>query len=58
MMEAMTSQLQAALEVATVPAKRKKKACWLRTILWMLSMVLLVNAVMAVIAYFLFFYKW
>jgi len=33
----------------------KKKASWLRTVLWMLSMVLLSNVVMAIIAYFLFF---
>jgi hypothetical protein len=36
-------------------AKPKKKASWLRTILWMLSMMLLVNVVMAIVAYFLFF---
>lgn len=39
-----------------IPAKpAKKKASWLRTILWVLSMMLLVNAAMAVVAYFLFF---
>jgi heme/copper-type cytochrome/quinol oxidase subunit 2 len=37
--------------------QKKKKASWLRTILWMLSMMLLVNAVLGIIAYFLFFYK-
>jgi len=36
---------------------RKKKASWLRTILWMLSMMLLVNVIMAVIAYILHRYK-
>jgi hypothetical protein len=35
----------------------KKKASWLRTILWMLSMVLLVNVIMAVIAYILHCYR-
>jgi len=40
-----------------VGSPKKKKASWLRTILWMLSMVLLVNVVMAIIAYFLFFKK-
>ena len=35
----------------------KKKASWLRTILWMLSMMLLVNVVMAIIAYVLYSYK-
>ncbi len=41
----------------TMPAKnkQKKKASWLRTILWMISMVLLANAIMAILAYFLFF---
>ena len=36
---------------------QKKKASWLRTILWMLSMMLLVNVVMAIIAYVLYRYK-
>lgn len=40
-----------------VTTGKKKKASWLRTILWMISMMLLVNAIMAIIAYFLFFYK-
>ena len=35
--------------------KPKKKVSWLRTILWMFSMALLGNLVMAIIAYFLFF---
>ena len=30
---------------------KKKKASWLRTILWMVAMMLLVNVVMAIIAY-------
>ena len=34
---------------------RKKKASWVRTILWMLSMMILANTIMAIIAYFLFF---
>ena len=34
---------------------KKKKASWLRTILWMLSMIVLANMVMAILAYFLFF---
>lgn len=37
--------------------KKKKKASWFRTILWMLSMMLLANMVVGVIAYFLFIYK-
>jgi hypothetical protein len=36
---------------------KKKKASWLRTILWMLSMMLLANVVVGIIAYFLFVYK-
>ncbi len=44
-------------QVNTVGNQKKKKASWLRTILWMLSMILLVNAVLGIIAYFLFFYK-
>lgn len=39
------------------PQKKKAGWSWLRTILWMLSMMLLVNAVMGIVAYFLFFYK-
>jgi hypothetical protein len=35
--------------------KQKKKASWLRTILWMFSMILLTNIIMAILAYFLFF---
>lgn len=35
----------------------KKKTSWLHTILWMFSMMLLVNVAMAIAAYFLFFYK-
>lgn len=34
---------------------QKKKPSWFRTILWMFSMMLLVNVVMGIIAYFLFF---
>ena len=37
--------------------KPKRKASWLRTILWMISMILLVNVAMWTIAYFLFFRK-
>jgi len=36
---------------------KKKKASWLHTVLWMLSMILLANGVMAIIAYFLFFHN-
>ena len=32
---------------------KKKKASWTRTILWMLSMVLLVNVFFAIVAYVL-----
>jgi len=32
---------------------KKKKASWARTILWMVGMMLLVNVVMALIAYVL-----
>lgn len=35
--------------------KAKKKASWSRTILWMVSMALLGNVIMGIIAYFLFF---
>lgn len=51
------SQSAVAGQPTPVAAGKKKKASWLRTILWMISMVLLVNAIMAIIAYFLFFYK-
>jgi cell division septal protein FtsQ len=37
--------------------QKKRKASWVRTILWMLSMMLLANVVVGIIAYFLFFYK-
>ncbi len=37
--------------------KPKRKASWLLTILWMISMILLVNVAMWTIAYFLFFRK-
>lgn len=36
---------------------KNKPASWLRTILWMLSMVLIVNVVLAIIAYGLYRYK-
>jgi len=40
------------------PAKKqKKKPSWLRTVLWMLSMVVLANILMGGIAYFLFFHN-
>jgi flagellar basal body-associated protein FliL len=39
------------------PAPQKKKASWLRTILWMLSMIMLVNLAMVIVAYFMFFYN-
>ena len=37
-------------------SKKVKKASWVRTILWMFSMVLLANVFMGIIAYFLFFH--
>jgi len=40
-----------------VATPQKKKASWFRTIMWMLSMMLLVNVVMAIIAYILYRYK-
>jgi hypothetical protein len=40
-----------------VSSTAKKKPSWLHTILWMFSMLLLVNVVMGVIAYFLFFHN-
>jgi hypothetical protein len=36
-------------------AGKKRKPSWLRTILWMLSMIVLANIVVAIVAYFLFF---
>ena len=39
-----------------VNTPKKKKVTWLRTILWMFSMMLLANVAMGVVAYFLFFY--
>lgn len=49
----------AALDTLAGPARpaAKKKASWTRTILWMLSMVLLLNVVMALIAYTLHHYQ-
>ena len=41
----------------SVEQKKGKKASWLHTILWMLSMVVLANIGMSVIAYFLFFHN-
>jgi len=38
-------------------AGKKRKPSWLRTILWMLSMIVLVNIAMAIVAYFLFFHN-
>lgn len=40
-----------------VAPQQKKKASWTNTILWMLSMMLLVNVIIAIIAYFMFFYN-
>ena len=40
-----------------VATPKKRKASWTRTILWMVSMMLLVNVVMAIIAYILYRYK-
>ena len=37
--------------------RKVKKPSWLHTILWMLSMVLLVNVAMAVLFYVLYYYK-
>ena len=56
-------QVQAAShELIASPEKslaspKKKKASWFRTILWILSMMLLANVVMAIIAYTLHRYK-
>ena len=36
---------------------KKKKASWFRTILWMLSMMMLTNVAMAIIAYVLYSHK-
>lgn len=44
-------------QVKPVGNQKKKKASWLRTILWMLSMMMLVNVVIGIIAYFVLFYK-
>ena len=57
----MTEQ-QARLESREVSADsaqivpKKKKASWVRTILWILSMMLLANLAMAIVAYFMFFH--
>lgn len=62
-MEEIMSEQQASeksLEVLAgqaQPVAAKKKASWWRTILWVLSMMLMVNVVMGVIAYFVFFYN-
>ena len=45
------------VQVANSAAKKGKKPSWLHTILWMLSMVLLVNVVMGVLFYLLYHYK-
>lgn len=37
--------------------QKKKKASWLRTILWMLSMMLLVNTFFVILFYILYRYK-
>jgi len=43
---------------ASSPVPKKiKKTSWLHTILWMLSMVVLVNVLMAVLFYALNYYK-
>jgi len=44
-------------QVSQTMVPKKKKASWSRTILWMLSMVILVNVAMAIIAYVLHLYK-
>jgi hypothetical protein len=36
---------------------KKKEASWFRTILWMLSMMLLANVVMAILFYVLYHFK-
>lgn len=40
-----------------VGSQKKKKASWARTILWMVSMMLLVNVIFAILAYFLYRFK-
>ena len=44
------------LYLAQNSSSGKKKASWMRTILWMMSMALLGNVFMGIIAYFIFFY--
>lgn len=48
---------EAANQDSRAVGPKKKNASWTRTILWMLSMVILVNVVMAIIAYVLHLYK-
>ena len=36
---------------------KKKKASWVRTILWMLSMILLANVAMGILFYVLYHFK-
>jgi len=50
-----TEMQSASHNPALAPPKRKS---WLRTILWMISMMLLVNVAMAIIAYVLYLNKY
>ena len=43
-------------EMKSPAGNRKKKASWFRTILWILSMFLLANIFMGILAYFVLFY--
>lgn len=40
-----------------VAVQKKKKTSWLRTILWMLAMLLLANVIMVTLFYVLYHYK-
>jgi len=44
-------------QISSTPPRKKKKASWFRTILWMVSMMLLVNVIMAIIFYVLYHFK-
>jgi len=43
--------------IPPVVPKTKKKASWTRTILWMLSMIFLVNVFFVILAWILYHYK-
>ncbi len=50
-------QVPAENQMTPVVTQKKKKASWLRTILWMLSMMLLVNTFFVILFYILYRYK-